>query len=163
MGRAASARSGIGRAGAGLRIAVHPAASTAATTASSGTSKPSSSTPSPVRRGTCPAPIDDDQRHAGGRVVAPLDAGDVDPLVLELAHGGVAELVRADRADHRDVRAQAGGGHRLVGPLAAAVAGEAAAGHGLTRPGKPLGDDHEVGVDRPDDDDPRHGAKPMPR
>ena len=47
----------------------------------------------------------------------------------------------------------------LGGGLAAVSYRRWEANEQAMRLGKPLGDDHEVGIDRPDDDDPRHAAK----
>ncbi len=103
-----------------------------------------------------PLAVDRDQRDAGRLAVEPGDRADVDALGRELLDRGRAEVVVADRAGEPHARAGAGRGDRLVGALAAAVTGEAPAGHGLARLGKAVERDDEVGVDRADHE---HGAR----
>jgi hypothetical protein len=102
--------------------------------------------------------VDGDQRDAGRHAGELRDCTDVDPLVRQLAERRRAEIVVADRADERHRGAEPRCGDRLVGALAAAVAGEAAARHRLARPRQRGNRDDEVGVDRADDDDARGGA-----
>jgi hypothetical protein len=105
--------------------------------------------------------VDDDRRDAGGDAVEPPHAAHVDALGGQLAQGLVAEVVGADRADHRDPRARPRRGHRLVGALAAAVAREGAPGDRLAGAREPADRDHEVGVDGPHHHDGRlrHGRR----
>ena len=171
-GPSAASASGTGRAGAGLRTIGPRAARAPASTAASGTSWLSSTAPGPASRTArsdrggaelgvgaggdrdlvLARRVDGDQRDAGRRV-QPRHAPDVDPLALEQRQRLVAEVVGADRADHRHARAEPRRRDGLVGALAAAVAGEAPAGDGLAGRGQPLGDHDQVGVDRADDDD----------
>ena len=101
--------------------------------------------------------VDHDHRDAGGCVVEACDGADVDALGGELAQRLLAEVVGADGAHHRHLSSGAGGGDRLVGALAAAMAGEGAAGDGLAGVRQASHADHEVGVDRSDDDYLGHG------
>ena len=75
--------------------------------------------------------VDDDVRGAGwaldGAQVVGVDAG-----VFEGGAQLGAEVVGADRADHRDRAARAGRGDRLVGALAAGDRAELPAGDGLS-------------------------------
>jgi hypothetical protein len=105
--------------------------------------------------------VDHDRRHARGDLVELRNRSHVNPLRGQLAQRLVAEVVSADGAYDRHARSGAGGRDCLVRALAAAVAGEGAAGHCLAGSREGLDRDHEVGVDRPDDDHRglRHGRR----
>ena len=98
--------------------------------------------------------VDDDQRDAGRRV-QPRDAANVDPLALERAPGLRAEVVVADRADHRH-RARPAAPPRRPGWRPCRRRGGRSARPRPSRPGagSRSTDDDEVGVDRSDDDEP---------
>ena len=99
-----------------------------------------------------PGGVDDDEGHAGG----PVDRGevpDVDALSGECGPGAVAEVVGPDGAHEHHRRAEPCRGDGLVAPLPAVMAGHVAAGDRLPGPGETWHTDHEVDVDRPDDDD----------
>ncbi len=74
------------------------------------------------------------------------------PSSASAARAAAAEIVAPDGADEGDLRPEAGRGHGLVPALAAVMAGNVAAGHGLARPRQAGSDDHHVDVDRPDHD-----------
>ena len=84
-----------------------------------------------------------------------------DPGIGEGGDHPVAEHILAHRADHVHTRPHTGGGHRLVGALAAGVHQEAAPGEGLPRLGHAVGLDGEVHVQATEDDDVGH-ARPFP-
>ncbi len=172
----ASGTSGSARAGAGLSTTGHPAAAAAraaAITTASETSWQSSRTPppSPDRSSAVTTTqrrvgargdrdlvlarvVDHDQRDAG-RLRQPRDPGDVDALGRQLRDGRAPHLVVADRTHERHRCSQPCRSDRLVGRLATAVPREAPARDGLARRGQRRDDDHEVDVDRSDDDDSR--------
>ena len=90
---------------------------------------------------------------------ADVDEHQLDARLPQLRERLVGEVVRTDRAEQRDVRAEAGARDRLVRPLPARNARERRTRHGLARPRESLAARHEIEVDRPDDDDARrHGA-----
>ena len=105
--------------------------------------------------------VDDDQGNAGGFVGEGQEPREIDPLLLERRPCRPPERVVTDRPDEEGPCPEPGGGHRLVAALAAVMLREPAADDGLALPGKPLGRDDEVLVDRADDDDPtRHLRTP---
>ena len=110
-----------------------------------------------------PRPVDRDQRHARRRVLIDDHVLDVDALVRKALAQARALRIAPDAADHRDVRAQARDGHRLVGALAAGQLAAVAAEHGLPRHRVVLDRHHEVEVDRADDDDHSAPIAPMTR
>jgi hypothetical protein len=104
------------------------------------------------------AAVDDDQGHAGGHALEPGNGRQIDALGLQGRQRLPAEVVVADRRGHPDLRAEPRRRHRLVGPLAAAVAGEAPARDRLAGGRQPLARHHEVHVHRPDHHD-VHGGE----
>lgn len=98
-----------------------------------------------------------DQGHAGGRTPVDADEPDVDPVALEVPDGLVPEEVIADAGHESHGTAGPGGGHGLIGPLAAGGHGEFSAQDGLARPGNAGHPDDHVGVGAADDQDALHG------
>ncbi len=94
--------------------------------------------------------IDDDQRRSrGGR--RGLHRGGVDAVRRELRADPAAVEIVADRTDQAYGGAEASGGDRLIGALAARAALEHAVGDGLARGGCATHARGEVDVDRADD------------
>ena len=66
-----------------------------------------------------PAVFDQDHGDPGFRLGSLPDQADVDPVGLQALAQAGAVGIGPDLADHDDLAAQAGAGHRLVGALAA--------------------------------------------
>ena len=102
---------------------------------------------------------DHDDRDPGRLVLMNAQPGDIDLFRLEGRSRLVPESIVADRAHEQGRDAETGRRDRLIGALAAVMPGVGPAGDGLARLGQPPGSDHEVDVDRADDDDPSgHGT-----
>ena len=82
-----------------------------------------------------------------------LDEREIDALRGEKRAQLLPESIRADSADQRDRRAELGGGHRLVGTLAARKIMHGLAGDGLADPRMPAGGRHHIHVDAAGDED----------
>src|ERR1700692_596205 len=84
----------------------------------------------------------------------------VDPLRGEERPQLTTERVHPDPADQRDLCAEFGGGHRLVGAVAAGKIKHRVAGDGFADAGMPVGRGHHIHVDAAGNEDAAHALLP---
>src|SRR5205807_7136329 len=100
-----------------------------------------------------PLAVDADGRDAGRLTWIYANVGDVDVLPPEAVDQLPPKGILAHPAEHRHLRPEPGGGHRLVGSFAAGEGRKGPPGHRLADPGKTRSLDHEIHVEAADDAD----------